>query len=195
MVSFVGLVSIACFVLLVFGEDLGELSRRYKHRKFEKNKSKTEVEAKGPDVEGPNVHQVIKHAYLALPEANRPSYDLDAVLRALIVKYGFGNIDGHYPCYGGTVNVRCQCHSYRTPGKTSKDIAKSCPMPEQMRLLTGILKVQKALDKQAAAEAAREREIELAGIENDLATLDDIVSAMDNEHDAISQSTQELRIK
>lgn len=140
------------------------------------------------------IAQDICYKFYALPESHRPAHDIRVPLKALDVKYVKDRVDNHFR--GGNLRTHdqpwnCDC---KNGFQTSNRGNKFCNMPEYMTLWFEIADIEKAIAAQKRAEVARERAIELAGIENDLASVEEITNAMRIERDAIHEITKELRV-
>ena len=129
--------------------------------------------------------------YNELPEANRPSYDFRGAIVALDVKYEIETLDRHFTRDDfllTVTNPRCACTQNRS--SNSKNPCKFAP--EFIDLLNGMKEINRALKRVAAAEAERERKIELAGIENDLRSVDDILNSFRIEKEALYSTAKEI---
>lgn len=139
-----------------------------------------------PKPDYPEPHQMswigrkVMTNYNELPEAHKPSFDFRAAIVALDVKYQIETLDQHFTKNDYVFSPpRCDC----TSGHKRE---QSCiRFPEFIGLWTGIRDIERAMKRLADAEAERERKIELAGIENDLRSVDDILDAFRIEKEAL----------
>lgn len=142
--------------------------------------------------------QVMK-SFLEIPEANRPIMDISAALKALDKKHDAGEVSRHFISLGGrysysggyphyTWNCSCIYDDYN-----SSFIAEKCDyFPEYREMHDSILGVSQALREQQAAIEAREHQMMLAGMENDLRAVEEITNAFRNEREIITSTTKEI---
>lgn len=130
------------------------------------------------------IGRAIMTEYNNLPDEHKPSYDLRAAIVALDVKYQIHALDNHFKpdryMFGGP---RCSCST----GNNCKKF------PEFISLWNGIREITSAMKRLEQAKWAREREIELAGVENDLRSVDDILAGFRMEAEVLHETAKEIR--
>jgi hypothetical protein len=138
----------------------------------------------------------VKTAYEKLPHEHRPSYDIMAALRALDTKYGKEEVNEHF-CrldpysFTRVRDWKCECvyDAYRGEYNNGAHCRFS---PEYMAMVNGISDIAAALGRREQAIKDREHEMVLAGMENDLRSVEEITKALRSERDLIDNVTKEI---
>lgn len=126
------------------------------------------------------------NAYNSLPEANRPSYDIRAILVALDTKYGKEEVNRHFSTSFRSNQPTWGCLCVRRP------VSESCSMPEYKTLNDEIAKIKKALRLQEEALKGREHQMVLAGLQSDLDMVGSLTQALRDERAVITGVTKEI---
>ena len=195
MSFFIMMVSIVAVVLLVAKADRELYARRVRGNRQPKSLSKHQ-QAKYPEPHVMSwIGRQVMTKYNGIPEANKPVLDVRAAVVALDVKYGITRLDGHFQKHSGIIfsGPRCDCTDGRNRQRNDTKRHRSCvKYPEFIQLWDSMREVEGALVRLQQAEAQRERAIELAGIENDLRSVDAITEALRNERDLLVEVAREI---
>lgn len=126
-----------------------------------------------------NAARIVLGAFSQVPVEHRPSHDIQAALKALDFKYGIKEVNQHF-YYHNDLYCSCtgNCKEY----------------PEYVQMRRAMFDINGALKEQKRVEAKRERAIALAGIENDLKSVDDITAALRQERAIIVDVTKEISV-
>ena len=138
----------------------------------------------------------VLQTYNRIPQESRPSYNVEAALRALDKKYGMPEVNAHFIDYSTShyygmgfaqrFSWGCDCKE-----DTVEDTCEFFPEYDMMH--DAALETIRSIQAREEAHRERERQMELAGLEPDLRTIPEIVEALRNERAAIDSVTEELR--
>lgn len=144
-------------------------------------------------------------AFEDLPESHRPAFDVRAMLEALDLKYGVQVANAHLrvevfddlDCsmrYRSVSLGGCTCMwTYDDDGDEEEKYSNTCSMPEYLAIYEEIDLIHQALADRERALEARDRAAVLAGVEYELASVEDLTAALRAERGIIDSVTEELQ--
>lgn len=142
----------------------------------------------------------VMDAFESLPEAHRPSMNVEAAVRALDTKHGVDSLNAHFRVWNSwshysSPSFECSCvYDPHDDGRSGdRALADEClRYPEFAQLIQSVKDIKDALQRQEDAIADREHQMVLAGIESDLNSISIITAALRAERDLINDVTKEI---
>jgi hypothetical protein len=152
----------------------------------EQKASKTKKVEGLPKVERSKAAWHIINKFNELPEANRPPYDVYALVDALDTKHTISYVDGHFKNHSQWSVWTCNCR--RPVGQSDK---VRCPYRQYTETYEAIRAVQTELSRRERALEQKAKNDILEGLAPTLAQLEDFTTALKQEQQAIAQVTRE----
>lgn len=143
--------------------------------------------------------QYLIDAFNELPEANRPAYDLPALLAALDETHGIEAVDNHFSNYSKWGGWTCRCAANQNSALAKDtcrfakytDFKNTCRFAKYTDLWQAIRDIETEVRSREAKIARRERDAVLEGLKPDLAQLDALTDALRVEKTIINEVTRE----
>ena len=132
------------------------------------------------------VGDILIRKFMALPESNRPSYDIKALMTDLDGYHGIDAVNRHFSIYSGTMGWTCKCFT----GTYSK-AKRTCQFIKYSELFDAIQGIEREIRTREQKLASLQEQERKNGLKPSLSQLDELTTALREEKTIIAQITRE----
>ncbi len=192
----IAIISTLAFAIIVIGL-FDRNARKHQDKAVEAPVKEEPLAVEGPILSWPAKQVILKHE--SIPEANRPDYDMVAMMTALDTKYNIDVVNSHFRYYDYSSSYRsavrrsleCSCVVKRENecGFIIEEIENGvCYYPEYTDIISVMDEISDALAVKAQAEADYEHQIALAGVQNELKAIESFKDSIRDEAASIKEA-------